>query len=114
MPEPSRGSSDPDPQYDPDTDTYRAEWDPATEDDLGTRVVVAIAEISDLDHTDLTPLNEVIDPDALNAIFAPRKDGVDRAGGRVQFSLSGHEVTVESSGRIVVDTPDERDPLESG
>jgi len=114
MSEPSRGSLDPDPQYDPQTDTYRAEWDPASEEDLGTRVVVAIAEVANLEHTELTPLNDVIDPDALNALFAPRKDGVERPGGRVQFSLSGHEVTVDSSGRIVIDTPDADDPLESG
>jgi hypothetical protein len=109
MAQPPRGSPDPDPEYDPESDTYRIEWEPASEEDLATLIVVAVAEITDVDHTELTPLNDVIDPDALNAIFAPRKDGLERSGGRVLFSLSGHEITVDSSGRVVIDTSDEGD-----
>lgn len=93
----------PEPEYDPDADSYRVEWDASEEVDLGILVVLSVAEVAGVDHSDLTPLNDVVDPDALNAIFAPRKDGIERAGGRVQFSLSGHAVTVDADGEILVD-----------
>lgn len=102
MTEPRTG---PDPQYDPETGTYLVEWDPSGADDPGIRIVLSVAAVADVDHTELTPLNDVVDPDALNSIFAPRKDGVNREGGLVRFTLSAHEITVHSEGRIVINPP---------
>lgn len=100
-------TSIPDPTYDPGSGTYVVDWDPKTGEDLGILVVMGVAAVADLDHTELQPLNQVVDPDALNKLFAPRKDGVQRVGGRVSFTLSGYHVTVYSEGRIVIDPIDE-------
>lgn len=47
-----------------------------------------------------SPLYEVIDPDALNTLFAGR-NGSSR-GGRVSFRYSDCEVRVESDGEVLV------------
>lgn len=66
--------------------------------------------IADLDETDATaiepPLYEILDPDALNCLFAPLADGTPRIGGRVVFPYCGYEVTAYSDGRVCVTDPD--------
>ena len=47
------------------------------------------------------PLNDSIDPDALDAIFAPRHDGAPRTGdGYVEFSAYGYRVRVRKNGTV--------------
>lgn len=66
---------------------------------IGRAVVRAVAErdgvpVEELDQ----PLYEVIDPDALGALF--RSDT-----GRVTFEYAGHRVTVTHDGSVDVDAP---------
>jgi hypothetical protein len=49
------------------------------------------------------PLNDYVDPDALDALFAPTYEGIPRAEGDVVFSMHGCEVTVSTSGRVSAD-----------
>jgi hypothetical protein len=66
-----------------------------------SRVVVAVAEATGTDPAELPPLYEVIDPDALDAVFGA---GVDGTGGdrqweddrELRFSYAGREVSVRS------------------
>jgi len=62
-------------------------------------VVEALADAKGVDPLELEPLYEVIDPDALDALFDPRGDG-DRRAGRVEFRTSGYRVEVTSTGRV--------------
>ncbi len=76
-------------------------YDPS-EHDLGVRVVEAVGSVADIDETEIiTPLNDAIDPEALDTLF------VQGIGGRVSFPFIDYQVTVSVSengtGRIYVE-----------
>lgn len=86
------------------TGTYRVTLDAM--DQASATVVMAVAAVLDRDVTELDPLDDTVDPDALDALFVPKPDGTDRAGGEISFAFGACTVTVASRGEIVVD-PDE-------
>ncbi|WP_084186223.1 HalOD1 output domain-containing protein [Haladaptatus litoreus] len=55
----------------------------------------------------LEPLYDAINPDALDALVGSIEDG-SGSDGSVTFDYSGHEVTVKSSGEILVRPPSSR------
>jgi hypothetical protein len=59
-----------------------------------TAVIEAVAAVSDRDATDLPPLYESIDPDALNMLFDPVDDHSDRPLA-VSFTYFGYRVRVD-------------------
>lgn len=65
---------------------------------VSVAVVEAIAAADDRSPMEVEPLYNTVDPEALNALF----DGKARSGGTVEFVHCGYEVTVESSGNIMV------------
>lgn len=67
-------------------------------------VTDALAEADGVDATDIPPLYEVIDPDALDALFADRGSDVD-AELLVSFRFREWNVFVSSEGRIRVCDP---------
>jgi hypothetical protein len=70
---------------------------------LGTAIVQAVSRAADVPVEAMEDeLNDVVDPDALNHLFADRIDGRPRKGGTVAFTMEGCDVTVSSEGRIVV------------
>ncbi|WP_458206482.1 DUF7504 family protein [Haladaptatus sp. NG-SE-30] len=72
---------------------------------LGTTVVETVAEVAEVAPDEIeTPLYDVVDPDALDALFAPKQDGRDRTDGTVSFSLHGHYVTVSANGVVTVES----------
>nr|WP_233340992.1 HalOD1 output domain-containing protein [Haloprofundus sp. MHR1] len=79
-------------------------------------VVLAVAEARNVDPLELEPLYNVIDPDALNAIFSsagPTHDSVE-----LEFAMAGCQVTVRGTGEIRVALPPTEatavaDPLEN-
>lgn len=75
---------------------------PETTPSVAADVVSKIAEREGIEPTELRPLHGVVDPDALNAIFAARAPGVARAGGRVTFPYCGYVVQVHGDGRVHV------------
>jgi hypothetical protein len=73
-----------------------------TDEHLATTVVYALSRAFGCDPNELPgELNDVVDPDALANIFAPR-GSLDRGPGRVVFEVSGSEVTVDSTGLVTV------------
>lgn len=76
------------------------EWDEV--DSVTREVVEAVATVTGLDPTEFDPLATAIDPDALEALFAPRDGGERRDRGYVQFPVAGHDVTVYAHGEVVV------------
>lgn len=73
-------------------------------EDMSTTIVLAVADALDTDPIDLSPpLNELIDPDALDTLFESAGDGSD-----TYFTISewGCTVTVFANGRVLVDVDD--------
>lgn len=68
---------------------------------LSTRVVTAVAETLECETTELDPLYQYIDPDALDQLFAPHLDGTKRIG-YVRFEMEGCQVVVESDRTVDV------------
>ncbi|MXV64135.1 hypothetical protein GS429_19105 [Natronorubrum sp. JWXQ-INN-674] len=71
-------------------------------------IIEAVAEAEGVSPEDVHPptydaLHTVVDPQALDALFATRPDGAPRAGGDVSFLYCGYEVTVERDGSITLE-----------
>ena len=63
------------------------------------RVVETVADALDADPTELGPLYEAVDPDALDALFeSPERF----TGGCVTFAFEGCTVTVDADGWVAV------------
>ncbi|WP_324760577.1 HalOD1 output domain-containing protein [Haloarcula sp. GH36] len=60
-------------------------------------VVDVVSAVVGRDPISLRPLAEIIDPDALDALFAPRENGEQRPGGEVSFIYSECRVTIQNS-----------------
>ena len=61
------------------------------------QVVYAVANANGVDPTDLAPLYETVDPEALDALFA------DGSAGAIKFTYEGHDVVVRGDGPATVD-----------
>ncbi|MFC7213042.1 HalOD1 output domain-containing protein [Saliphagus sp. GCM10025334] len=58
------------------------------------QILDGVTALEDTDPLELPPLYDVVDPDALEAIFSTTVSGATRVG-RVEFPYAGHTVTVE-------------------
>jgi len=66
-----------------------------------TAIVSEIARLEGMEPTEIEPpLYEVLDPDALDALFTSTGAQPPREGGYVLFTYRDYEVTVYGSGRI--------------
>ncbi|WP_135806995.1 HalOD1 output domain-containing protein [Halorussus marinus] len=75
-----------------------------SDDSVSQCVVEAVAEAEGVAPTELSPpLYEVVDPDALDRLFAPRPAP---SGGRVVFSYNDYEVIVDAAGDVSVSAAD--------
>ncbi|WP_135829865.1 HalOD1 output domain-containing protein [Halorussus halobius] len=88
-------------EYDPTTDAYYTNY---AGDVAPPSAVVpsAIAEITGRGVETLQPLQEVVDPDALDHIF--REPTGDREDVEIAFTYAGHDVTVSGSGVVVIES----------
>jgi hypothetical protein len=67
-----------------------------------TAVVSAVAAHDGVDETDLPPLYDAVDPDALDALLGSvRTDGPDEAS--VSFEYAGHTVVVSDDGTVLLE-----------
>lgn len=78
--------------------------------DLTAAIVSAVSEVADCDDlvSEGDVLYDVIDPDALERLFADCHDGTARTAGHVVFELRGCRVEVHADGNHVVYEPVER------
>ncbi|ELY58043.1 hypothetical protein QA600_09430 [Natronococcus sp. A-GB1] len=81
--------------------------DTASAASLSYEVVAAVADREGVEPTDIEPpkydaLYEVINPEALDSLFAPRENGMHRASGRIEFDYCGYHVVVTSEGDVDV------------
>lgn len=83
---------------------FRVEFDPLG-DSISQQVVEAVATFREIESTDLDPLYSVIDPDALNDLFAPTR-GDRSLKGEVTFLYEGLAVSVNGAGTIRLCDPE--------
>lgn len=69
---------------------------------LSTAVIEAVADRAGVDPTELPPLYESVETDALEALFRSLPDGPLRQAGDVTFSYAGYLVQVTADGAIEV------------
>ncbi|WP_162224465.1 HalOD1 output domain-containing protein [Halorussus amylolyticus] len=75
-----------------------------TNESVSKSIVETVAEVEGVSPTELTPpLYDVVDPDALDQLFAPASN---RSDSRVVFFYNGYEVTVDGDGSVSVVRPD--------
>ena len=77
----------------------------AGERSLSYEIIEAIAEREGVETTAIEPpeyeaLYDVLNPEALDALFAPREDGTPRTEGRIEFAFCGYDVVVTSDGEV--------------
>lgn len=89
------------PEYNPATGTHHVHFDSA-ECMPSTAVVLAVAAVTETKLLDMAPLNDCVDPEYLDGLFAPKQDGTPRAAGHVTFLFAGYEVTVDSTGEVIL------------
>ncbi|WP_408959375.1 HalOD1 output domain-containing protein [Natrinema sp. 74] len=68
---------------------------------VSVAVVTAVAARRDVDPIELPPLYEWLDPDALDALFAPMQRGGSRSG-HLEFTYDGHEITVDCTDEMSI------------
>lgn len=71
---------------------------------LSATLVAAISECAGIDPMDFQ-LYTYLDPDSLDALFKPPRDG-DEKRGWVEFHVLGHRAVIYSTGEIEIDTQD--------
>lgn len=80
--------------------TYQIVHDWRDDTPLSATIVTTISSVRDKPVTDLPPLYDTIDPDALDVLFQPSQGGCSRNEGELSFPFDEVSVTVHASGEI--------------
>jgi len=70
------------------------------EKSISTDIILAVAEVSGSDPTELRPLNDVINVDALDSLFTPGRPGNE--SDQISFDYQGYRVTVYRDREILL------------
>jgi hypothetical protein len=98
MPEDALPSGDV--EYDRQTDTYRTRYDWAS-NRPSTAAVHTVAAVGGEEPTEMPPLFEWVDPDALDRLFDP-ESGVPSDSLEVSFRYRSYDVSVRGDGVLAV------------
>lgn len=71
-------------------------------------VILAVSSAKECDPRTLTPLDEIVDTDALDALSSPRFDGTSRIGARVSFVIDDYTVIVDSDEYLTIQSLESR------
>lgn len=69
---------------------------------LSHRVVMEVADEMGTDPTQLEPLFDSIDPDALDKLFDARTEATERGVTQLSFTYEGHQIVVERDRSVEV------------
>jgi len=78
------------------------EYNIGVDESVSTAVVRAVSAIVGRRPGSLRPLDRVLDPEALDALFVPSVDGKTRIGGRLSFVFGNCRVTVDNGEYLTV------------
>lgn len=67
-------------------------------------IIEAVATRADVDETELPPLHESVDPDALDALVGHWTNGAPRSDGHIRFQYYGYTVVLHADGQLVIET----------
>ena len=84
------------------------EYDIGVEEPVSMAVVRAVSAVEGREPLSLPPLANVLDTDALDALFVARCDGTARTGGRLSFVYSNCRLTIDNGEYLTLQ------PLEIG
>lgn len=94
--------------FNSETNTYRIRHDWQEDEPVSTALVMGVAAVTNTPPTEIEPLYDIVDPDALDRLFEPVADSSPRRGdGRVTFPMNGCLVTVYGNGEVEISPPDE-------
>lgn len=79
---------------------YRVALDP--DESPTVAVARAVASLEGVHPGDLEPLNDWIDPDALDALVGPRSSGDAEGAASVEFYYLGYQVRLASDGAMTI------------
>lgn len=72
------------------------------DESVSTAVVRAVSAVEGRDSSSIPALSNVLDLNALDALFAPQSDGEPRTGGRLSIIHSNCRVTVDNGEYLTV------------
>lgn len=84
-------------RYDPTKDAYCATFT-CSDIEPSSAVVFAVSELRDMKPTELDPLHNVIDPEALDLLFKNKEN----PQGTIEFDYEDCEISVHKSGEIYI------------
>jgi hypothetical protein len=87
--------------FDSEEGAYVSEFD-NSDVSLDTIIISVIAQITGQSATDLQPLHDVVDPDALNRLIKDRPSGLDHSKRQVEFTYQDLKIRILGSGVIKV------------
>ena len=79
------------------------EYEIGPDESVSTAVVRAVSAIEGREPRSLRPLSDVLDPDALDALFEPRSNDRPRVGGQLSFIYSDCVVTIDNGEYLSLD-----------
>lgn len=79
------------------------EYEIGPDESVSTAVVRAVSAVRGLEQCSLQPLADVVDPDALDALFEDKPNGEARTGGRLVFVYAACRVTVDNGEYLTLD-----------
>lgn len=78
------------------------DYDIESNESVSEAVIRAVSALNDLEPCSQQPLMAVVDPDALDALFAVRNNEEPRPGGRVSFVYEHCRVTIDNGEYLTV------------
>lgn len=97
--------------YDPETESYYAQYDTESSEALVTTVVQSVAALTGKTPVELDPLYATIDPDALQQVLDnSRSDSSKQESVSVTFNFASCEITLYCDGTMRIEPPDNAPP----
>lgn len=95
----------------PETSTYRLHHDWREDESITTTITKGVAAVTNTPPTDMDPLFERIDPDALDQLYGSTEGGVSRDDGWTTFRFNGCVVTVYATGTVEIQPAGDGNPI---
>ena len=95
------------PSFEPATGAYTFTHDWKTDGPLWIQIVDALESVPEIDTPESPFLFEAVDPEALDALFAPVGDGRSRSAGMVVVPIADTLVTIWADGTVQIRQPEE-------
>jgi hypothetical protein len=84
------------------------EYELGPDESVSTAVVRTVSAIRGREPSSLRPLTDIVDPTALDTLFAPQHDGTPRAGGRLTFVYSDCYITIDNGEYLTLQLLEDR------